>query len=110
MGEVVTGPKDRAWILFTDGSSTLQATGDGVVLTSPEGFTVKQAVKFRFSTTNNEAKYEALIAGLTLARHLEVSVVDIFSDSQLVVKQILGDFKTLNERMTAYMQVTSRLL
>lgn len=67
-------------------------------------------MKFTFPTTNNEAEYEALIAGLNLVRHLEVSTVDIFSDSQLVVKQILGEFKTLNERMNAYVQTTSRIL
>lgn len=110
MGEFKTSSEDKAWTLSTDGSSTSQAAGASVVLTSPEGFTIKQFVRFKFPTTNNEAEYEALISGLKLARHLEVSVIDIFSDSKLVVKQVLGEFKTLNERMTSNIQVVLRLL
>ena len=73
---------DKNWTLFTDRSSI---GGAGVILTSPEGFKVQQAIRFRFSATNNELEYEALIAGLKLTQHLEVKVIDIFSDSQLVV-------------------------
>ena len=101
---------ERAWTLFTDGSSTSQTGGAGVILTSPEGFKVQQAIRFQFPVTNNEAEYEALIAGVTLAHHLEVKIIEIFSDSQLVVKQIMGEFKTTNERMASYMQLTTQLL
>ena len=101
---------EKAWTLFTDGSSTSQSGGAGIILTSPEGFKVQQAIKFLFPVTNNEAEYEALIAGIKLALHLEVKVIEIFSDSQLVVKQVVGEFKTLNERMLAYMQLSTRLL
>ncbi|WOG87730.1 hypothetical protein DCAR_0206961 [Daucus carota subsp. sativus] len=72
---------DKAWTLFTDGSSTSEAGGAGVLLISPEGFKVQQAIRFNFSATNNEAEYEALIAGLNLAKHLEVKIIDIFCDS-----------------------------
>ena len=103
-------PTDKSWTLFTDGSSTTSAGGAGIILTSPEGFKVQQAVIFGFSVTNNEAEYEALIAGLKLASHLEVKVIEIFSDSQLVVKQINGEFKILNERMVSYASICSQLL
>nr|XP_017239614.1 PREDICTED: uncharacterized protein K02A2.6-like [Daucus carota subsp. sativus] len=98
---------DKAWTLFTDGSSTSEAGGAGVLLISPEGFKVQQVIRFSFSTTNNEAEYEALIAGLNLAKHLEVKIIDIFCDSQLVVKQVSGDFKTSNDRMAAYKKVVT---
>ncbi|XP_074363336.1 uncharacterized protein LOC141703798 [Apium graveolens] len=81
-----------------------------MVLTSPKGFVAKQAVKFKFPVTNNEAEYEGLIAGLKLALKLEAGVIDIFSDSQLVVKQVLGEFKAINDRMSTYMQLTLKLL
>lgn len=71
---------------------------------------IKQITKLKFPTTNNESEYERLIVGLKLAQHLEVSVIDIFSDYQLVVKQVKGEFKALNQRMAAYIQVASKLL
>ncbi|XP_074342598.1 uncharacterized protein LOC141680207 [Apium graveolens] len=108
-GEMITSSEKKAWVLFTDGSSTSQAGGAGIVLTSPEGFVVKHVVKFKFPA-NNEAEYEGLITGHKLAHSLEASVIDIFSDSQLVVKQVLGEFKAINERMATYMQVTLKIL
>lgn len=74
------------WALYVDGSSTSDVSGAGVILTSPEGFKVQQTIRFWFKATNNEAKYEAILDGLQLAKSLEVQRLAIFSDSQLVVK------------------------
>ncbi|KAM2478825.1 hypothetical protein PS1_002626 [Malus domestica] len=49
---------------------------------------MEYAIRFKFKASNNEAEYEALLAGLRLAKHLGVKRIDIFSDSQLVVNQI----------------------
>ncbi|XP_063942119.1 uncharacterized protein LOC135149915 [Daucus carota subsp. sativus] len=64
-------PKEY-WLLFFDGASKTKGSGAGLVLQSPDGFTVEYAIKLDFPTTNNEAEYEALIAGLGLARTLRV--------------------------------------
>lgn len=53
--EIISTPEDRAWTLFTDGSSISQVEGAWVIFTSPEGFVFKQVVKCTFPTTNNEA-------------------------------------------------------
>ncbi|GJV94322.1 reverse transcriptase domain-containing protein [Tanacetum coccineum] len=55
------------WILFTDGSSCTDGSGAGLILTNPEGIEFTYALRFRFDATNNEAEYEALIAGLRIA-------------------------------------------
>nr|GEW45203.1 reverse transcriptase domain-containing protein [Tanacetum cinerariifolium] len=52
------------WTLFMDGSSCIDGSGTGLILTNPEGIEFTYALRFRFDATNNEAKYEALIAGL----------------------------------------------
>lgn len=109
-GEILVDHEKKPWILFTDGSSTTTARGAGVILTSLDGFKIQQATKFHFNLTNNEAEYEALIAGLQLAQHLETSVIEIFSDSQLVVKQISGEYKVMNNRMAASMETTQNLI
>ncbi|GKC55649.1 reverse transcriptase domain-containing protein [Tanacetum coccineum] len=52
------------WTLFTDGSSCIDGSGAGLILTNPEGVEFTYAIRFRFEATNNEVEYEALIAGM----------------------------------------------
>ncbi|GJZ09335.1 reverse transcriptase domain-containing protein [Tanacetum coccineum] len=55
------------WTLFTDGSSCVDGSGAGLILTSPKGTEFTYALRFQFTASNNEAEYEALIAGLQIA-------------------------------------------
>ena len=50
-----------------DGSSNVNGSGAGVILESPTGEKVNYALRLEFPISNNEAEYEALIAGLRLA-------------------------------------------
>ncbi|XP_021740879.1 uncharacterized protein LOC110707181 [Chenopodium quinoa] len=59
------------WTVFTDGSATVNGSGAGVVITSPEGKNFEYALKFSFKASNNEAEYEAAVAGLELCIALE---------------------------------------
>ena len=72
------------WSIYTDGSSNRQAGGVDIVLLSPEGDTVECIVCLDFPATNNESEYEALIAGLDLARAAGAASVVIYCDSQVV--------------------------
>ena len=56
-----------------------------MMVINPEGHKIYCAIRFEFKASNNKAKYKTLIAGLCLARELQVRNVKIFSDSQLVV-------------------------
>ena len=78
-------PQKKTWKIQTDGSATKKAGGTGVVLISPEGEILKYVFKLQFLPTNNEAEYEALLTGLSLARILKAKTVIIKADSQLVV-------------------------
>lgn len=100
----------KPWTLFLDGSFTKLSGGAGIILISPEGFKIQQALKFSFHVTNNVAEYEALIGGVRLAVELQVKILDIFGDSQLVVKQLTGEFKAHSERMAAYLALSLELL
>ncbi|GJZ77917.1 reverse transcriptase domain-containing protein [Tanacetum coccineum] len=60
-------PLPARWTLFMDGSSCVDGCGAGVILTDPEGIKFTYALRFQFETTNNEAEYEALLAGLRVA-------------------------------------------
>ncbi|GJS20433.1 reverse transcriptase domain-containing protein [Tanacetum coccineum] len=63
--------------LFTDGSSCVDGSGAGLILTSPEGTEFTYALRFQFTTSNNEAEYEALIAGLRTAAQMGVRNVHV---------------------------------
>ena len=60
----------ETWTVQTDGSATKKVGGAGVVLISPEGEMLKYAIRLQFLATNNEAKYEVLLTGLSLAKAL----------------------------------------
>ena len=93
-----------------DGSSNRQAGGAGVVLLSPEGDIVECMICLDFPTTNNEAEYEALVAGLDLARAIGATSVVIYCDSQVITNQIIGDYECKGERMKLYLnQVKKRV-
>ncbi|GAV88875.1 RVT_3 domain-containing protein, partial [Cephalotus follicularis] len=91
------------WKLSVDGSSCLIGSGAGLVLTSPDGWTLEYALRFKFKATNNEAEWEALIAGLTIAKHLEVQRIEASSDSQLVVGLANGEYEARENLMTKYL-------
>ena len=60
-------------------------------------------------STNNEAEYTALIRGLEYLVQMKLLNVQIFSDSELVVKQINGEYKVKNSRMILLNQKASSL-
>ena len=76
-----------------DGSSSEHGVGAGVLLISLERHKIPHALRFGFKVPNNEAEYEALLAGLRLAREVKVEWLSIFSDAQLVVCQIRGEYR-----------------
>ena len=92
--------QDQAIKLFVDGAADLHSktAGIGGVIYSND----KELSNFSeplFDKTNNEAEYLSLIKGIEQLIDLKVTSVDIFADSELVVKQVLGIYKVKNERM-----------
>ena len=57
----------------------------GLVLIFPEKITIEKSLRLGFSTTNNEAEYEALLVGMIMVQKMGGKVVEIFSDLRLVV-------------------------
>lgn len=99
-------------ILWTDGGARGNPgpAGIGVVLTDAQGELVAEIAEYIGEATNNQAEYRALIAGLTRAQELAATVVDIRMDSELVVRQLQGEYKVKNENMKPlYAQATALL-
>nr|GFA50803.1 reverse transcriptase domain-containing protein [Tanacetum cinerariifolium]GFA52754.1 reverse transcriptase domain-containing protein [Tanacetum cinerariifolium]GFA52877.1 reverse transcriptase domain-containing protein [Tanacetum cinerariifolium] len=73
---------------FADGSSYIDGSGAGLILTNPEGMEFTYALRFEFDATNNEPEYEALIAGLRIAKQMSVKNLQANLDSRLVANQV----------------------
>nr|GEY89187.1 reverse transcriptase domain-containing protein [Tanacetum cinerariifolium] len=67
--------QEEPWTLFTDGSSCVDGSGAGIILTSPEGVEFTYALRFQFTASNNKAEYEALVVGLRIATRMGVKNV-----------------------------------
>ncbi|GJT31361.1 reverse transcriptase domain-containing protein [Tanacetum coccineum] len=98
------------WTLFTDGSSCVDGSGAGLILTSPGGTEFTYALRFQFTASNNEEKYETLIAGLRIAAQMGVRNVHVSVDSKLVANQVLGTYVAKEENMAKYLEKTKSLI
>ena len=67
--------------------------GIGVVLNDEAGGVIAQISRYLGETTNNQAEYKALLAGLEKAKDLEAEEVSCYLDSELVVKQLNHEYK-----------------
>ncbi|KAL0429035.1 UNVERIFIED_CONTAM: hypothetical protein Sradi_0529500 [Sesamum radiatum] len=110
----MTGAENRQitewWKIFVDGSATSQGSGAGVIIETPQGDRLQYAIKFNFAASNNEAEYEALIAGGKLALAAGAKHLKAYSDSQLVVNQIKGDYEAKGSKMTKYLSYIQALI
>jgi ribonuclease HI len=76
------GPAAYGYVLETDDGTVLAAHGEAIG-----------------TATNNVAEYRALVAGLEKALELHVDEVEVVSDSELLVKQMRGEYKVKNETL-----------
>ena len=76
------GPAAYGYVLESDDGHVLDARGEAIGV-----------------ATNNVAEYRGLIAGLKKALELGVTEVEVVSDSELVVRQMQGDYKVKNETL-----------
>ena len=74
-----------------------------MVLISPEEDRVECMIRLEFHTTNNEAEYEALIAGLDLAKAVGAENMVIHCDSQVITSQVNNSYECKSERMKKYL-------
>ena len=96
------------WSIHTDGSSNKQAGGVGDVLLSPERDQIECIIRLDFPLTNNEVEYEALVAGLDLAKAAGAARVVLYCDSQVVTNLVNGVYKCRGERIKAYLDQVRR--
>lgn len=62
--EVIFHVDIRPWKVYVDGASNATRAGARIVIITPEGIRLEHSLRLGFRTSNNEADYESLIAGL----------------------------------------------
>ncbi|KAD0423211.1 hypothetical protein E3N88_44289 [Mikania micrantha] len=110
MEEGIGKEEQGVWEVYTDGASNVEGVGVGVMVVSPLGNEKARALKLKFNASNNEAEYEALIAGLQSVFLENARKVVAHVDSLLVSNQINGVYEIKEERMKQYVQVVEGLM
>nr|GEV15228.1 reverse transcriptase domain-containing protein [Tanacetum cinerariifolium] len=87
----------------------VDGSGVWLILTNPEGIEFTYALRFQFASSNNEAEYEALIAGLRIATRIGVKNVHVSIDSKLVANQVLGTYVAKEDNMVKYLEIVKSL-
>ncbi|XP_022003140.1 uncharacterized protein LOC110900563 [Helianthus annuus] len=100
----------KVWNLYTDGASSKEEAGVGLILIDPEGIEYTYALRFEFKTSNNETEYEALLAGLQTAAKAGASSVLAHVDSLLVANQVNGEYEAREENMIRYLNQVNSLM
>lgn len=96
---------DKGIFLYTDGASKGNPgnAGAGAVLYDENGNEIMSESKYLGQRTNNEAEYEALILGVEMCKSLGIDTknVHLRADSEMMIKQVLGIYKTRKENLVA---------
>ena len=94
------------WLMYFDGAANQSGFGIGVLLISPQEDHIPRSFRLVFSdqhpATNNIVEYEACILGLETALEFGIRQMEVFGDSNLVLRQIQGDWKTRDVKLRPY--------
>lgn len=87
--------------MYTDGGARNNPgiAGIGIVIEDKDGNIIKEISQYIGEQTNNMAEYKALSRGLEAALDLGIKKITCYSDSELVVKQLKGEYRVKNERI-----------
>jgi len=99
-------------VMYSDGGSRGNpgAAGIGVLIEDLDGNIIKEVSQFIGEQTNNVAEYKALCRGLEVAFDLGIKNIVCYLDSELVVKQIKGEYKVKNEGMISMYNMVKPLI
>lgn len=92
---------EKSISIYIDGASRGNPgeAGAGAILKDGRGKTVKKITKYLGVATNNVAEYQALLLGLKEAKKLGATQLGIYSDSELLIKQIEGEYRVKSDNL-----------
>lgn len=98
--------------IYTDGGARGNPgpAAAGVVIQNIDGTLLNEQSKYLGETTNNQAEYQALKLGLELSAQYQPEKIDCFLDSELVVKQLNGQYKMKNPDLRPHFDAINQLI
>ena len=104
--EIVGVTSLSGWHMYFDGATNHSGYGIGVLLISPHGNHILRSVRLsyldHYLSMNKFVEYEACILRIETALQLRIRRMEIFGDSNLVIRQIQGDWKTRDVKLRPY--------
>jgi len=98
------------WKMYCDEAMRRDGVGAGVVFVSLEKHVLTYSFMLTQLCSNNIAEYQALILGLQIAIEMGIKDLDIYGDSQLVIKQLLEEYVVKKDDLVSYHKYALRLL
>jgi ribonuclease HI len=98
------------WALFFDGSSCGKGGGVGIILISPRGEMFEFAIPIQPTVTNNQAEYEELLRGLQYLKEAGAVSVEIYEDSELVIKKLNSQYECKSDALRNYYEECREIL
>jgi len=95
-------PTEDQWTLHVDGSSNPKGVGADIVLEGPNDILIEKSLHFAFKTSNNQVEYEAILAGLSLAREVGIKTLTCKTDSKLTVGHLNDEFQIKDPFLLQY--------
>jgi ribonuclease HI len=100
----------NCWTIYVDGSKRVLGEGPGVVLVSPHGDKMRYVLHMRFANpSNNEAKYEAVLHGMSMAKACGATRIKIHGDANLIAQQVMKECDATCTNMIAYRAMYNKL-
>ena len=106
----IYGAENELWILKFDGSSIENSTSARIVIISLKRVKTTLSFIVAFECTNNQVEYEALVIGLEILLELRAKDVRVIGDSQLVLRQLTGEYKCNSFLLAPYFTTAIQLL
>jgi ribonuclease HI len=102
----------KEWLLMVDGASRGNPgeAGCGALILDDKGAVVNELSRYLGRTTNNVAEYEGLLMGLAALRQRGAKKIVVQSDSQLLVRQLNGEYRVKDEKLKVLFERAMRLL
>ena len=102
----------KQWLLMVDGAARGNPgeAGCGAAIADENGVILKELSRYLGRTTNNVAEYEGLLMGLDALLKLGQKHIVVQSDSQLLVRQLNGEYRVRDEKLKVLFAQATRLL
>jgi ribonuclease HI len=91
--------------MYFDNASSCEGVGDGLLFEAPHDefiITFSYRLQWDIYYTNNVCEYEALVLGLEAARKLKIKNLEVYGDTEIIIKQISHQYQAKHPRLRSY--------